>query len=122
MLDRYKRLLSESQPRVGPGLLRTVLQLVHRLLIRPSGKAVLLLGMVVLGSRGVQACLNDTSVDSGEREFRSQYNRPQVNHPAEPAPQAAGLNPWAFAALVTGAGLASGALLVTVGRNRRAVQ
>ena len=62
-----------------------------------------------------RACLNDTSVERGEQEFRSQYNQP-----AKPEnSRQAGLNPWAFAALAVGAGLATGSLIVAVGRQRR---
>jgi hypothetical protein len=76
-----------------------------------------LLAMLLLPffARQGYACLNDTSVERAEQEFRSQYNQP----PPEPAAQQAGLNPWGLGALCVGAGLASGSLIVAVGRRRR---
>jgi hypothetical protein len=77
---------------------------------------VLLAAVFLLASVGTsRACLNDTGVEKAEQEFRSQYNRPT---PPPSAAEYGGLNPWGLGALCIGAGMATGSLIVAVGRKR----
>jgi hypothetical protein len=84
-------------------------------LIRPHRCWVLVAAIsLLLFARQGSACLNDTSVERGEEQFRSQYNAP-----AQPAPASTTINPWGLAGLSIGSGLAVGSLIVAVGRHRR---
>lgn len=81
-------------------------------------KSVQLLAVICVLCSPTLACLNDTAVDRGEKEFRSQYDQP-----AKSSVQIqAGMNPWSLAALSVGGGLATGSLIVAWGRRRRGVK
>ena len=62
-----------------------------------------------------RACLNDTSVDYAEKEFRSRYDAPDQNYESV----ARSYNLWGIAALSIGAGLIGGCVFVELGRRAR---
>jgi hypothetical protein len=73
---------------------------------------ILLAGLVPAPA---EACLNDTYTRAAEEEFSSRYNAPE---PPAAGPAGRTINPWAVAALAAGAGLAGGAGLVALRRDK----
>jgi hypothetical protein len=57
-------------------------------------------------------CLNDTSVDRSESEFRSSYDTPRSVSES----RFHGISFWGLGALALGGGLAAGSLIVTLRR------
>jgi hypothetical protein len=64
----------------------------------------------------VNACLNDTSMNRAEQEFRSSY---ESARPGE-APGYSKINPWGLGALSLGGGTIAGSIVMTIlGRKRQ---
>jgi hypothetical protein len=76
--------------------------------------SILIILIAALFAHPAKACLNDTAVERGEQEFKSQYDQPPTPEPAQ-----AGMNPWAMVCLAVGGGLAVGSLVVAVGRREK---
>jgi hypothetical protein len=81
-------------------------------------RVLLLLMISVLSAAPVFACYNDTSVDRGEKEFRSQYNSASM----VVVSQNIETNPWGIGAMCVGSALATGSLFIAIGRFKRKPQ
>jgi len=70
--------------------------------------------IVLVCRSSLYGCLNDTSVDRSEWEFRSSYDTPRPINES----RFRGISLWGVGALALGGGLAAGSLVVTRRRGK----